>query len=102
MIAYKTMNLGWNQASSFSNKARRASGPGSRVCTCHICIYICIWLFGSGAGARSGACAGAGVDHVDHDDVDAGGAVCNGGGGDDYVETNHLRSTTLHCENTTA
>ena len=96
MIAYKTMNLGWNQASSFSNKARRASGPGSRVCTCHICIYICIWFFGSGAGA------GAGVDHVDHDDVDAGGAVCNGGGGDDYVETNHLRATTLHCENTTA
>ena len=81
MIAYKTINLGWNQASSFSNKARRASGPGSRVCTCHICIYICIWLFGSGAGARSGA--GAGVDHVDHDDVDAGGVVCNGGGGDD-------------------
>ena len=75
MIAYKTINLGWNQASSFSNKARRASGPGSRVCTCHICIYICIWLFGSGAGA--------GVDHVDHDDVDAGGVVCNGGGGDD-------------------
>ena len=96
MIAYKTMNLGWNQASSFSNKARRASGPGSRVCTCHICIYICIWFFGSGAGA------GAGVDHVDHDDVDACGAVCNGGGGDDYVETNHLRATTLHCENTTA
>ena len=60
MIAYKTINLGWNQASSFSNKARRASGPGSRVCTCHICIYICIWLFGSGAGARSGAGAGAG------------------------------------------
>ena len=41
---------------------------------------------------------------VDHDDVDDGGAVevCNAGGGDDYVETDHLRSTTLHCENTTA